>query len=180
MGPKQHSHFVGIPPPQKKSLSKWKSPRVFVVLIVSWEASEKELISSRTLWRAHFDLLSNLDELGTCVTPLRLAEDGERLDRLMWQEKRWRRIWPPPPPCYAPTSIYIYIYIYELYVVRLRKEGARGNDPFAALALWRMVLPVWTLNVRRREHELERQTAAHDLERSRGRLAYLSTLVNDE
>lgn len=58
------------------------------IVVASWETSEKELISARTLWRAHFDLLSNLDELGTCVTPLRLAEDGERLDRLMWQERR--------------------------------------------------------------------------------------------
>lgn len=43
----------------------------------------------------------------------------------------------------------------------------------------RMVLSEGVLGLRRREYELERQAANHDLEGSRGQLAYLSTLVNE-
>lgn len=43
----------------------------------------------------------------------------------------------------------------------------------------RMVLSEGVLGIRRREYELERQAAAHDLESSRGQLAYLSTLVRE-
>lgn len=60
-------------------------------LAASWEASERELLSSRTLWRAHLDLLSNMDELESCVTPLRLAEEGERLGLLTEQQRRRAR-----------------------------------------------------------------------------------------
>lgn len=42
-----------------------------------------------------------------------------------------------------------------------------------------MVLSEGVLGIRRREYELERQAAAHDLESSRGHLAYLSTLVRE-
>ncbi|CAM9729833.1 unnamed protein product, partial [Sphacelaria rigidula] len=56
--------------------------------LASWEASERELLASRTLWRAHLDLLSNMDELESCVTPLRLAQEGERLDLLTEEQRR--------------------------------------------------------------------------------------------
>ena len=56
----------------------------------SWEASERELLASRALWRAHLDLLSNIDELASCVTPLRLADEGEeeRLGLLTEDQRR--------------------------------------------------------------------------------------------
>lgn len=42
-----------------------------------------------------------------------------------------------------------------------------------------MVLSEGVLGIRRREYELERQASAHDLDSSRGQLAYLSTLVKE-
>ncbi|CAM9911722.1 unnamed protein product, partial [Scytosiphon promiscuus] len=58
--------------------------------LASWEASERELLASRALWRAHLDLLSNIDELGSCVTPLRLADPAEepRLGLLTDDQRR--------------------------------------------------------------------------------------------
>ncbi|CAM9913537.1 unnamed protein product [Ectocarpus sp. 13 AM-2016] len=100
--------------------------------LASWEASERELLASRALWRAHLDLLSNIDELGSCVTPLRLADsDEEERLGLLTEEQR------------------------------------------------RMVLSEGVLGIRRREYELERQAAVHELDSSRGQLAYLSTLVEE-
>lgn len=43
----------------------------------------------------------------------------------------------------------------------------------------RMVLSEGVLGIRRREYELERQAAVHELDSSRGQLAYLSTLVEE-
>lgn len=42
-----------------------------------------------------------------------------------------------------------------------------------------MVLSEGVLRIRRREYELERQASVHDLDNSRGQLAYLSTLVEE-
>ncbi|CAN0229828.1 unnamed protein product, partial [Discosporangium mesarthrocarpum] len=42
----------------------------------------RELVAARTLWRSHLDLLSELDELSSCTTSLRLADPGERLEAL--------------------------------------------------------------------------------------------------
>lgn len=43
----------------------------------------------------------------------------------------------------------------------------------------RMVLSEGLLRLRRREYEVERQAAVHNLSKRRGQLAYLSTLVNE-
>lgn len=61
----------------------------------------------------------------------------------------------------------------------------RGDD--TVIGLWictllclnRMVLAEGELALRRREYEFRRQAAAHSLDRSRGQLAYLSTLVTE-
>lgn len=64
------------------------SRRTVVARAASWEASERELISARALWRAHLDLLSKIDELESCITPLRLAGETERLDLLAVDQRR--------------------------------------------------------------------------------------------
>lgn len=75
------------------------------------------------------------------------------------------------------------------------KRRARGKQPgslghqrhilrndvifFILCLAFRMVLSEGVLGIRRREYELERQAAVHELDSSRGQLAYLSTLVEE-
>ena len=43
------------------------------------ETIRDEIMSAKLVWKAHFDLLSDIDELNQCKRPIRLRADGENV-----------------------------------------------------------------------------------------------------